>query len=145
MLSENEIINRFRKHGLFRGNELYLAVPIALDFLAACQENNFAIIGIEGFIYHEEQNAIEAKLDYIADYSDVKAPNWEAYRDLCNQLAKAFLCHLPKRPDLLVNFVVREEEWPLPGPRKILVPLSVPAAESKKDQRQSVSVHRRGV
>jgi hypothetical protein len=52
MLSENETTGRFRKCGMFRGNELYLKVPIAFDFLATCQENNLAIIGVEGFIYN---------------------------------------------------------------------------------------------
>jgi hypothetical protein len=53
MLSEDEIINQFRKHGMTRGaGSLYLKVPTAFDFLAMCQENNLAIIGVEGFIYN---------------------------------------------------------------------------------------------
>ena len=132
MLSENEIVNRFQKHGMIRGGgELYLEVPIAFNFLEACQENNLASIGIEGFLYDEEQNTIEAKMDYIADYSVLDAPNWEAYRDLCNRLSKDFLRQLPSRADLVVNFVaVSREEWeqwegPIeifvsPSPRKVV-------------------------
>lgn len=124
MLSTAKIISRFRKHGIFRGNELYLKVPIARDFLATCQENNLAILGVEGFIYHEEIDAIESKLDYIADFSEVEAPNWEVYRNLCNQLCKDFLCHLPSRTDLVVNFSVLPEEWPLSGPKEIVVQIN---------------------
>ncbi len=113
MLSENEITNRFRQCGMTRGaGELYLELPIALDFLATCEENNLAVIGVEGFIYHEEKGSIEAKMDYIADYSDVKTPNWEQYRNLCNHLSKDFLGHLPSKAGLVVNLVVlSEEEW----------------------------------
>ena len=113
MLSEKEITNSFRKHGMTRGaGELYLEVPSAFNFLTTCQENNLAVIGIEGFIYHKENGAIEAKMDYIADYSNMKTPSWEEYRDLCNQLSEDFLCHLPSKVELVVNLVVlSQEEW----------------------------------
>ena len=113
MLSEDEITNRFRKYGMTRGGgELYLEVPMALNFLTTCQENSLAVIGIEGFIYHRENGTIEAKMDYIADYSYVKAPSWEEYRDSCNQFSKDFLGHLPSKAGLVVNCVVlSQEEW----------------------------------
>ena len=131
MLCEDEIINRFRKRGMFRGNELYLEVPVALDFWATCEENNLAIIGIEGFWYNAEKDSIQPIMDYIEDYSEFEASDWEAYRDRCNQLGKDFLRKLPSRADLVVNFVaVSREEWeqwegPVeifvsPSPRKVV-------------------------
>jgi len=130
MLAENEIIHRFREHGMFQGHELYLKVPIALNFLTTCQENNLAIIGVEGFLSNDEEGWIQPIMDYIEDYSDVEALNWEAYRNSCHQRARDFLCNLPSRPDLVINFVVvSQEEWPLSGPIEIVVPLSTQKEE----------------
>jgi hypothetical protein len=123
MLSEDEIINQFRKHGMTRGaGSLYLKVPIAFDFLATCQENNLAIIGVEGFLYTEKTNKIMPVMDYIADYSDVEAANWEEYRNSCNRLCKDFLGRLPSRDDFVVNFVLfSREEWEHYEPIEIAV------------------------
>ena len=113
MLSENEIVNRFRNRGMTRGaGSLYLEIPIALDFLATCKANNLAIIGVEGFLYHNQKDTIQPIMDYIEDYSDVEGPNWKAYRNLCNQRCRDFLCHLPSKAGLVVNFVViSQAEW----------------------------------
>ena len=110
MLSENEIIEHFRKNGIFQGGELYLATPAALKFLTNCEENDLAVIGVEGFQYH--CGKVKPLLDQIADYSSAKASRWEEFRDVCNTSCKAFIFGLPQEEELVVNFtVLSQEEW----------------------------------
>lgn len=123
MLSENEIVNRFRHRGMTRGaGSLYLEIPIALDFLATCEANNLAIIGVEGFLYNDKKDTIQPIMDYIEDYSDIEAPHWKAYRNLCNQRCRDFLCHLPSKSEFVVNLVViSQAEWQQSAPIEIVV------------------------
>jgi len=84
--------------------------PQAFDFITSCQENNLAVIGIEGFSY--EGKMLKPQLDMIADYSWANARCWIEYRELCNQSAKDFLKHLRHRDRLVLSFVVLSEaDW----------------------------------
>lgn len=110
MLFENEIIDYFRKHGIFQGEELYLDIPTALKFLTVCEENDLAIMGIECFQYNGGK--IKPVLDQIADYSSAEAANWEEFRNLCNNSCKAFIYSLLTEDALVVNFtVLSQKEW----------------------------------
>ena len=110
MLSENEIIAHFRQNGVFQGGELYLEIPTALKFLTRCDENDLAVIGVEGFQYR--CGKVKPLLDQIADYSSAKASRWEEFRDICNQSCKDFIFGLPQEEGLVVNFIIlSQEEW----------------------------------
>jgi hypothetical protein len=113
MLSETEIIDYFRKHGIFQDDgELYLRVPIALKFVEVCQENELAIIGFEGFFYDDEGRTIEPLLDQIADFSTVKATHWEEFKNLCNKYSKKLIRGLSQKEGIVVNFtVLSQAEW----------------------------------
>ena len=113
MLSEDEIIDRFREHGIFQnGGELYLRVPMALKFVEVCRGNDLAIIGFEGFSYDDDEGTIEPLFDQIADFSAVKASNWEKFRNLCNKYCKDIICGLSQKEGMVVNFtVLSQAEW----------------------------------
>ncbi|MBI1928512.1 hypothetical protein HYR99_30250 [Candidatus Poribacteria bacterium] len=107
MLSETEIIDRFRQHGIFQDDgELYLRVPIALKFVEVCQENELAIIGFEGFYYDDEKETIEPLFDQIADFSALKASSWEEFRNLCNKYSKELIRELSPQERIVINFTV---------------------------------------
>lgn len=112
MLSETEIFERYRQHEIVQGGELYFSLPKAFDFLVECQENDIAVIGIEGFLCN--QGMIKPQLDMIADYSSASASGWQEYREMCNQYSQDFLENLTFRNGLIVSFVVlSEKEWEL--------------------------------
>lgn len=113
MLSETEIIDRFREHGIFQeGDELYLRAPMALKFVEVCQENELAVIGFEGFFYDDDEETIEPLLDQIADFSTVKAAHWEEFRNLCNTYSKKLIRGLSQKEGIVVNFtVLSQAEW----------------------------------
>jgi hypothetical protein len=67
VLSEHELLARFHDYGQIHGGELYLASTAAHDFVAACQENEIAVVGIEGFKVSGDKRL--PLLDGIADYS----------------------------------------------------------------------------
>ena len=113
MLSEVEIINRFRKHGISQdGGELYLRVSMALKFVEVCQKNNLAIIGFEGFLYDDDEGTLEPLLDQIADFSTVQASHWEAFRNLCNKYCRNLIRGLSQKERMAINFtVLSRSEW----------------------------------
>ncbi len=111
MLSEEEVFERYRKHSVVPrepGEEIYLALQTALEFVTTCQENDLAVLGIEGFLYSE--GMIHPQLDMIADYSpelgDDLPRRWKDYRDLCNDSASSFLPGREPRDDLMFSFVI---------------------------------------
>lgn len=112
-LSEDDLVEFFRPRGLFRGNELYLDPTTSVDFADACEKNDLAIIGIEGFIYTPPW--LEPQMDLIADWSLGKreAEAWEVFRQRCNRISGDFIRRLRPEPGLLLNFTVvsSRERW----------------------------------
>jgi len=48
-MTEKEIIEKFRNHIIFKGEETNIKSEFALIFVEECDINNLAILGIEGF------------------------------------------------------------------------------------------------
>ncbi len=110
MLSETDIWEKYSQQGIVQGGELYLSVPQALNFVADCQLNNLAIIGIEGFLY--DRRKIKPILEAIGDFSSAPKANWDSYREICDRAANDFLHQLDRVNKLVLNFVVlSEQEW----------------------------------
>jgi hypothetical protein len=110
VLSEKEIYAKFQEVGISRGGELYLQPRHALDFIRACQENNIAVIGIEGFIY--ENGQLAPQLDMIADYSSGNETSWNDYKNTRNNSSEHFTRNLLNKKGLILSFVVlSEQEW----------------------------------
>jgi hypothetical protein len=107
-MREAEVFDRFAADGVITEyGELYLPKSRALDLIAVCQENDLAIIGIEGFIY--DAGKFVPQSDLIADYSTSRASrerDWIEYRDSCNTAAKHFVQSANSRENLYFTFVI---------------------------------------
>ena len=110
MLSEHDLLTRFRNCGQIHGGELYLASAAACDFVAACQENDIAVLGIEGFKVSGGKKS--PLLDCIADYSATSADTWQDFCQLCNEYSHKFLAAQPLDQNIVFNLVtMAEDEW----------------------------------
>lgn len=90
-VDESELIVKFRRRGLWRGNELYLRPPVALEFIEAATSDALRVIGIECF--EEESNMLLPRLDLIADFSEttLKRANDDA-RSFIESVPEHVLC-----------------------------------------------------
>jgi len=110
MLSETDIWEKYSQQGIVQGGELYLSLPQAVNFVADCQLNNLAIIGIEGFLY--DRGKIKPIIETIGDFSSAPTANWNSYREVCDRAANDFLHQIDRVNGLVLNFVVlSEQEW----------------------------------
>lgn len=111
MLTEHELFAVFLGRAAHvAGNEMYFEPEVAIQFLAACEENNLAVIGIEGFIFDDP--ALMPQVDLIADYSASGEKSWRSFRDSCNRDAAHFLQQLPQRQNLVLSLTVLSgKEW----------------------------------
>ncbi|MBC6424004.1 MAG: hypothetical protein GDA38_22785 [Hormoscilla sp. SP12CHS1] len=94
MRSEADIWGKYCQQGIVRGGQLYLSLPQALKFVADCQLNNLAIIGIEGFLY--DRGKIKPILEAIRDFSRAPKANCDSYREICDRAANDFLHQLDR-------------------------------------------------
>jgi hypothetical protein len=110
VLSEHELLARFHDYGQIHGGELYLASTAAHDFVAACQENEIAVVGIEGFKVSGDKRL--PLLDCIADYSATSADTWQDFCRLCNKYSHEFLAAQPLDQHIVFNLVtMSKDEW----------------------------------
>jgi hypothetical protein len=115
-LSEDELADMFRSRSRFpdqgRARALYIHVPVALEFVAACDDNDLAILGMEGFIIGDD-GAVGVRLDMILDCSDALATStWADVKRTCNDSARMFLRQLPDIADLFVEpLALSPDEW----------------------------------
>lgn len=108
-MSEEELFQRFAPRGIVRGGELYLDAPTMQEYIGKAEELGLAVVGVEGFELHG--NAVQPRLDRIADYSNAR-DTWPEYRVFCNKNAAEWIAELMSERNL--NFaatVVTEEEW----------------------------------
>jgi hypothetical protein len=106
-MSEETLIKEFTKRGKIVDGELLLDIQTAMDFIAACQRDDIAVIGIEGFLL--EPGGLRPQLDMIADYSSRKKSPWSRFRDLCNRSAAEFLRAISPKPGLVFSLSVKGE------------------------------------
>jgi hypothetical protein len=111
MLTEHELLSIYLGRAAHVvGSEMYFAPDVALEFLAACEENNLALIGIEAFVFQDPE--LMPQLDLIAGRSRPSAKTWRTFRDGCNQSARAFLEQLPARENLVLSLtVLARNKW----------------------------------
>lgn len=103
MIEERHLFESFAARSQRRGNEFYFDRDTALAFIQACEDNDFAIIGIECFRLTQHATVPEPSL--IADYSsDAEAIDWQGFRDRNNNNAREFVREAPD--GLFFNFVV---------------------------------------
>jgi len=88
--------------------ELFLDTPTALDFVAACQEKDLAVLGLEGFIL--DSGKLRPQLDMVADYSSAEKSTWEMFRDYCNRSAQKFLRSISPRSGLVFSIVIKARD-----------------------------------
>lgn len=104
ILSEQQIFQQYRDAGVLRGGELYLVPKVALDLVASCEDNDLAVVGIEGFTLRHE--TLMPQTGLIADWSSASAATWDEYRMKCNQLSATFIKPLSGDADLVLSLTV---------------------------------------
>ncbi|MDP2269634.1 MAG: hypothetical protein Q8K32_02810 [Archangium sp.] len=109
MLTAQHLEALLADRSVLRGGERYFDLPTSSDFIEACIENDFAIIGIEGFEMVE--GGIRPRMDLIADFSERDALTWSHLKDRANRSAIDFLSAL-NDPVVHLNFtVLSSSEW----------------------------------
>ncbi len=105
MLTETQVFEQFAPIGIVSENgEIYIPKRKASDFIDLCENNQLAVIGMEGFIY--EDSKFIPQLDLIADYSSSEFGDWISYMETCNSAARAFIESAKSKDNLFFTFVV---------------------------------------
>ena len=111
MLSEEEVLEQFRGKARLADGDIYLAQDDVSALVNVCQENDLAVLGLEGGT-HDGKNFLP-NLDMILDCSlDGPLTTWEEKRDICNRSALDFLESLARPEDLLlIPVLMSREQW----------------------------------
>lgn len=110
MLTENELLEKFSEKSICHGNMVLFPLAIAFDFIDACDDNEFRVLGIEGFSLDGEY--VTPHIDMIFDCSLPGPGDRAERRSVCNGSARAFLEELPESREgkqLVVEFVLIED------------------------------------
>jgi hypothetical protein len=106
-MSADDLERLFVSRGaLPRAGELFFAVPLALDFVQACEENHLTVLGIEGYDLDRTTDKLTPDLSLIYDASLV--PKQLRDHHEVNNSASDFISHAPPRSSLLFSFTVEE-------------------------------------
>ena len=109
---EDAVLEQFREHAIDRGSaEEYFPASLGPAIVSACEQNDLAVIGIEGFLF--EDGFTCPQMELIRDFG-MMAPisSWEEHRRTCNHLARAFVRALDWWCGLFLNFVfTSRDEW----------------------------------
>ena len=109
-MTEEALFEPFRDAATIRDGEMFFTPRCAFDFIAACSQNRFAIIGVEGFQLSDGET--RPQLDMIQDFSSTQSATWQSYCAACNQAASSLLQRVYETPGLFLNFtVLSETEW----------------------------------
>ncbi len=102
------LYRQFHDFAFESADEVYLPVGAAESAVDAADDYDVAILGIE--IFRRTPTGLLPQPE-IADFSNLHADSWEAYRQRCNELARQFLRPLTNLT-VWVNFVfVEPQEW----------------------------------
>ena len=108
-MSEEELFQRFAPGGIVRGGELYLDASTMQKYIGEAEKLGLAVVGVEGFEQHG--NALQPRLDLIADYSGAR-DTWPEHRLFCNKNAAEWIAELMAERNLIfAATVLSEEEW----------------------------------
>lgn len=110
LIKELELINKFDGKKFEVGNEIIFPLNDAINFTEFCADNDFAILGIDGFIL--ENKRFKLSLDYILDLSEkFMYLSFEEDKEECKLIALKFLEWVNDK-DLFFSFVIiSENEW----------------------------------
>ena len=103
-MSEDELIHGFDGLRLLSGNEVYIGIGAATDAVEWFRQRSMVILGMEGFT--TDGRALQALLEYIADFSDVSGSPDE--RIAASAEAAKQILSLWGRGPQFVDFVVEE-------------------------------------
>ena len=103
-MSEDELIHGFDGLRLLSGNAVYIGIGSATDAVEWFRQRSMVILGMEGLT--TDGRALQALLEYIADFSDVSgSPNERIAASA--EAAVRILREWSRGPEF-VNFVVEE-------------------------------------
>lgn len=95
----------------------YLPTEQAIQFIQSCEENNLAVVHVEGFEHNAQQDWIRPRMDLISDETSISSPLWsgsvwQSYRSGCNTSAVDLVNEVIGKGDFVFNFVLfSEQEW----------------------------------
>lgn len=87
----------------------FFAVPDALDFVDACDIEDLAVLGLDGFEHDAASGSLTPRMELILDCSYIEAPVWGDFRRQANAAARAMLRSAQAAPDLVFEFVLWSE------------------------------------
>ena len=108
MLTEQQLFEEFRQCAFVIAHDgaPYLDVPHALAFVDACQANDLAVLGLDGFVADRNEQSLNVRDALIVDCSSIEASQWPQFRDKANSFARGFLLEQAGEPDLVFEFVL---------------------------------------
>ena len=110
MLSEDELCKQFASRGTVSAGEIYLPSEAAIELVKACDSNNLAVIGVEGF--HKRGRELEPVLDLILDLSTAGGSSWSEFRRSANGEAERFLKSQRLGSPTVYNFtILSDRHW----------------------------------
>ncbi len=110
MSGRDHAIGEMTRRGMTRGGEVYLTPEAAAACVRICEDDDVAVIGLEGYLIDEASTV--PLLDQIADFSGLRAVDWLTFRTEVNREALEFIEDLPRRVGLLIALtLLSREEW----------------------------------
>jgi hypothetical protein len=109
-MNEQDLFKFFGKLVVNSGDEYYFPINLAQEFISKCNQNDIAIIGIEGF--EIKNTKIIPHLEKIADFSSDTNASWFQFKKECNYEARKFVQHYERYRYLYLNFcLMTSAEW----------------------------------
>lgn len=110
MSTLDHALAEMRRRGIERGGEIYLTPESGIACIAVCQEDDLAVVGVEGFVIDEGSTV--PLIDQIADFSQLRAIDWSSFRNESNREAIEFINQLPRSVGLHVSLTLLSRgEW----------------------------------
>lgn len=109
--SSDQVIEKiFSEKGIRPGGagELYLPIELLNQFMKVAEENNFAVLGIEGLEINAAEESI-MPLPIVGDFSKRPGP-WLKYKQACNNEAREFIATVKPMPKMYFAYVVVNED-----------------------------------
>ncbi len=107
MSLEEKIFNTFRNVGIKSGEEILIPASHVLKFIETCKQYKVAVQGFEGF--EVQSGEIIPRMDLIADFSEIKAKNWEGLFKKSHQHAYQILLPLCDLENLAFSFILMDK------------------------------------
>jgi hypothetical protein len=111
LLTERQVLELYQRYAVVVASDgaPYLEFSRAMELIPTCQENDLAVLGIDGFIADRGERRLSPRGDVILDCSGIQAASWKEFRDKANGFAQEFLCEHKSEVDLVFEFVLWSE------------------------------------